>query len=225
MRTGIATWMLLGWAAVAAAQPPLGPPPEPVGPPLTAAESILLPGGGTGVGHQHVVGVQLQFGRPTGTRLQYAVYRGGDYTVLAEVFGGAKAAFWGDEAVVGVGGRASFNLLSDGVNDALVLSPGVGVAYWQARPHPADSSPASVYYNPYTGSYFPAPPTREQTDRYFIHLDTNLGWLHDLSPNLGWELGINFGVRVGLSGDERGGKPVSGKVNGGTVGVYTGFRY
>jgi len=208
--------ILLGGAAIAAAEAPV------VVPPPTPAEAILTPGHGMAVCQQHAMGVQLQFGRPTGVRVQYAVYQGGEFSVLGEVFGGARAAFWGDETVVGVGGRAMFNLTSDGVKNALVMSPGVGVTYWQARPH--DDYVPAPYRDPYGGYYVPTPP-RPQTDRYFLTLDTNIGWLHDLSPDLGWEVGLNFGVRVGLSGEEEGGGTISGKVSGGTIGVYTGLRY
>jgi len=217
--------LLLGACAVAAGEEPKIAMPDHPGPAATVAETVLAPPPtpGAAVGQQHMFGAQIQFGRPTGTRVQYAVFRGGDYSILAEAFGGAKAAFWGDEGVVGLGARAMFNATSDGVRNALVIGPGVGVSYWQAPPRP-DYVPQPYYYGPYGGYYVPPAP-KYQSDQTFLVFDTNIGWLHDLSPDLGWELGLNVGVRIGLSGHEEGGASISGKVTGGTVGVYTGFRY
>ena len=194
--------------------PPKIEPPHPDGPPLTVAETILNPG--TAVGQQHTLGLQLQFGWPTGVRAQYAVYHGGDYSILVEAFGGGRDSFWGDESVVGVGGRMLFTVASDGAKNALVVGPGIGVSYWETNDRPF------LLYDPVSNLTYIH---RGQTDRYFLNLDANIGWLHELSPCLGWEVGVNIGVRVGLSGHEANGNDISGKVSGGTVGVYTGLRY
>ena len=181
---------------------------------LTTAETLLTPG--MAVGQQHTLGLQVQFGYPTGLRVQYALFHGGDYSILAEAFGGARSAFRGEESVLGVGGRVLFNVASDGAKNALVVGPGVGLSYWQTKDR------SYTVYEPWTGTTYEY---RGQTDQRFLTLDTNIGWVHELSPVLAWEVGLNVGVRVGLSGEEAGGETISGKVSGGNVGIYTGFRY
>ena len=188
--------------------------PRPVGGDPTPAEVVL---NSAAVGQQNQFGAQLQFGYPTGLRVQYAVHKLPTATFLAEAFAGAEGGFWGDEAVYGAGGRALFTLASDGDNDALVFAPGLGLSYWRAKPW-------TPYYAPYTWGAFAPQVERPDTDRWFINLDAQIGWLHDLSPGFGWELGLSFGARIGLSGREDG-KPVSGKVRGGTIGIYTGVRF
>lgn len=228
MRAGICTVALLILAALASAQPavvaPLpspSPSPPPVLAPLPASASpptpaeTILSTSAIAVGQQHDLGIQLQFGHPTGARVQYAVFHAADFSVLAEVFGGAKSAFWGEETVLGVGGRVLFTLASDGENDALLVAPGLGVSYWQAREEDL------LEWSPFGWT----PTRRKQKDSYYFNLDANVGWLHDLSPTVGWELGINFGVRIGISGPDDNGKSLSGKVHGGTIGVYTGLRF
>ena len=134
---------------------------------------------------------------------------GGDFSILAEAFGGAKTQFLGDQSVLGVGGRALFTLASDGNRNALLVGPGLGVSYWEAKEH------ARGFWDRRWG----------ESDRYFINLDVNVGWLRELSPDFGWELGVNFGLRVGLSGEDRHDRDVSGRISGGTIGLYTGLRF
>lgn len=162
------------------------------------------------VGQQHLIGIQMQFGTPTGFRGQVAVHRAGDHSFLLEGFAGARSTFWGEEPVLGFGGRAMFNLASDGRKNAFVFAPGIGISYWGAEDPPA-------YYRFYHRNY-------EQTDRWYLNLDANIGWLHELTPTIGWELGVNFGARIGFSGQESGGEKVSGHTSG-NIGLYTGFRY
>lgn len=177
----------------------------------TPMESVLTPH--YAVGQQHTVGVEVQFGVPSGVRLQYAIYHGGGFSILAEAFAGNKETLWGEQAVLGVGGRAQFTLLSDGNSNALLVGPGIGVSYWQAEDRHRFWDDNRFF------RHF------DERDRYFMNFDTNIGWLHDLSPSLGWEIGINLGLRVGLSGHDRCGRDISGKIDGGTVGLYTGLRF
>ncbi|HEX3152592.1 MAG TPA: hypothetical protein VHR66_31255 [Gemmataceae bacterium] len=180
--------------------------------PPTPIETVLSPH--AAVGQQHTVGVELQFGQPTGVRLQYAIFHGGEFSILAEAFGGARSQFWGDETVLGIGGRALFTLFSDGTKNALLVGPGLGVSYWETGEHHG-----GWYWNGFGRRWC------GESDRYFINMDVNVGWLHELSPYIGWELGINFGLRVGLSGQDRHDRDISGRVNGGTIGLYTGLRF
>lgn len=213
MRFLIAGVVVFMGAAVAAAQvAPLPPPPD--GPPLTGAEIVLSP---NGVVNQHTFGAQLQFGYPNGLRLQYAAFRTGETAFLAEVFGGARDGFWGDEAVFGIGGRALFTVSSDGDNDALLFGPGLSLMYWQAE--------KATYTSGWGWGNFGSYPYEPETDRYYLTVDANFGWLHNFTPTVGWEIGLNLGAQIGLSGQERGGRKVSGRVADGTIGLYTGLRF
>jgi len=126
------------------------------------------------VGQQHRIGAQLQFGYPTGLRLQYSFYQAGDHSFIAEVFGGARSAFWGKNLVFGAGGRTSLTIASDGDNDALLFAPGIGISWWQAE------KSDYAYLSYYSGMEAP------ETSRYFLNIDANLSWLHDITPQLGW---------------------------------------
>jgi hypothetical protein len=211
MRRLLAGLILMGFAGTGVAQQP---PPEaliPVGPPPTDAEVILaqVPARTTeAVGQQHSFGAQIQFGYPTGLRLQYTAVRTEHASFLVEGFAGARSAFWGDEAVYGIGGRALFTLSANARN-ALMFGPGIGFSYWRAP----NEEYSSWYHQ------------QLETNRTFLIFDANIGWLHELTPSLGWEIGLNVGARVGLTGQSDGGEKVSGKVSGGTIGVYTGFRF
>ncbi len=217
MRSLIAGMAVMIWAAVAAAQvPPL--PPPPAGPSATDAEVILTgaaPSPVVPVGQQHNFGAQIQFGYPNGLRLQYAAFKTDQTSFLVEGFAGARDGLWGNEAVYGVGGRALFTLASNGVNNALLFGPGVGVAFWQAE------KPS----NPYGGWPYFYDYRRPETDRTFLTLDANISWLHDFTPALGWEIGLTIGARIGLTGQNEGGEKVSGHITGGTIGVFTGLRF
>lgn len=195
----------------ASAEEPPPPVAEYTGPPKSPAEELLTGDPLLSVGQQHRFGAQLQFGLPTGLRLQYAPFRSGHHSYLLEIFAGARSGFWGDEAVFGAGGRAMFTLASDGSKNAWIFAPGVGVSYWQTN----DRHRRDGYY------YYDWP----ESDRWFLNLDANMGWLHQISPALAWELGLNFGARIGLAGENRGGQSISGRVSGGTIGVYTGVRW
>lgn len=236
MRTAITSFFLLAWATAAAGQSfpeappvlvpqtlippaPVGPPPgvppaiiPPGGPPTTVAETVLTP---RAVGQQHTVGVQLQFGEPTGVRLQYALVPLGDFTLLLEGFAGAREQFWGHEGVYGAGLRGQFTLLSDGTKNALLVGPGVGASFWEGHRRPTLETDTF-------GDLFV---TDRRDDRYYLNLDTNVSWVHELPAGFAYELGLNLGFRVGLNGHDNERRNVSGRIGGGIAGIYTGLRY
>jgi hypothetical protein len=250
MRTAFISLIVLGWAAVARGQqtfpeaPPVlypptlnlsSPPPavvpsplspsastpgsysnQPVtaGPPATVAETVLSK---TAVGQEHTLGVQVQFGEPTGVRVQYAFFPQGEFTLLLEGFAGSRDhdQFWGHESVFGAGLRGQFTLLSDGSKNALLVGPGVGASFWEGHERPTLLT--DQYGDLYVG--------QRRDDRYYLNLDTNVSWVHELSGGLAWELGVNLGFRVGLHGQDHDGRNIYGRIGGGLVGVYTGLRY
>jgi hypothetical protein len=187
-------------------------PPPISGPSATIAETVLSK---PAPGQEHTLGVQVQYGEPTGVRVQYALYPQGDFTVLLEGFAGARDQFWGNESVFGAGVRGQFTLLSDGSKNALLVAPGVGASLWQGRERP------TLFMDQY-GDLFIGP---SRDDRYYLNLDTNVSWVHELSGGLAWELGVNLGFRVGLHGQDHDGRNISGRIGGGLIGVYTGLRF
>jgi hypothetical protein len=243
MRIVTASLVLVGWAAVAAGQqtfpdapppvlipstlnPPSPPPtivngpsvappivpPAPGGPPLTVAETVLTKP--TVVG-QHTVGVQVQFGEPTGVRLQWAAIPLGDFALLLEGFAGARDQFWGHEGVYGAGFRGQFTALSDGSKNALLVGPGVGASFWEG--HRRSELRADQFGDFYVGD--------RRDDRYYLNLDVNVSWVHELPAGFAYELGVNGGIRVGLNGHDNQGRNISGRIPGGVAGVFTGIRY
>ncbi|WP_157368915.1 hypothetical protein [Zavarzinella formosa] len=214
----LALLAVMGAVGTAAAQIPPAQPLVPLIPPTnipadplpTEAEVILaqVPRN-LDVGQQHTFGAQVQFGYPSGLRLQYTAIRYEQTSILLEAFAGARTALWGDEGVYGLGARSLFTIVSDGEKNALMFGPGISFSYWQAESHHWD----------YWGY------RSRETDQTYLLFDANIGWLHELSPSVGWEIGLNFGALVGLSGRESCGCKVSGKVTSGTIGIYTGFRF
>ena len=62
-------------------------------------------------------------------------------------------------------------------------------------------------------------------DRYYLNLDVNVSWVHELPAGFAYELGVNGGIRVGLNGHDNQGRNISGRIPGGVAGVFTGIRY
>jgi hypothetical protein len=242
MRIVTASLALFGWAAVAAGQqtfpeappvlipqtlnpaassplaplappsPPWANPSGPGGPPTTVTETVLSK---PAAGQQHTVAVQVQFGEPTGFRVQYALYPQGDFALLLEGFVGAQDQFWGHEGVYGAEVRGQFTVLSDGAKNSLLFGPGIGASFWEGHRRPTVDSDA----------FGDLIVVNRRDERYYLNLDTNVSWVHELPFGCAYELGVNLGVRVGLSGHDNQGRNVSGRYGGGLAGIYTGLRY
>jgi hypothetical protein len=51
-----------------------------------------------------------------------------------------------------------------------------------------------------------------------------LSWLHGFGDRCGWEIGLNAGAGVGVSGNTNSGKSATGKATS-LISVFTGFRF
>ncbi len=83
--------------------------------------------------------------------------------------------------MAGGGGRVQFTTWTDNCDDAILISPGLG-----------------LHCFPRTGAGFFS---GRATTRVYAAADVDISWLHDFSPHFGYELGLKLGLGVRLSGD------------------------
>jgi hypothetical protein len=181
-----------------------------VGPGLTTFDFITQP--------QHRFAVQAMFGIPNGIRGQIALKQSGSNTYLFEAYTGGRDKFWGDEWVLGLGGRIQ-TTISQGKRGSWLLAPGIGVSYWRGEKQPP---PVQYYWYDPAATYSYQPKVRG--NQWYLNLDANLSYLLPINEGLAWEFGMYFGARIGISGEEAGGETVSGKIKG-LIGGFTGFRF
>ena len=180
------------------------PPPQPVPvslPPAPVADKpIVLPTGGcpcvSGDGGTQF-GIDLLLGQFLGFRGQAAVLRTGpEGALVLEAFYGAILDKLGSGEGAGGGARYYFHRTDRGGNNSVLIGPGLG-AYCHIR----------------DGVWMAAP-------------TVDFAWVHSISENGAFELGLNAGIGIGLSDRQQRyyERSETGRVTP-LFSLFTGFRF
>ncbi len=134
-------------------------------------------------------------GQQLGIRSQLAVYRGDRQEIVGELFYGALLHSLGSSEAIGGGARYFIRRCSPDSANAIVFGPGLDVFYQTDNNH-------LILLNP----------------------SVELSWLHGFGDRCGWEIGINAGAGIGISGQTSHNDPASGRVTS-LISFFTGFRF
>lgn len=138
------------------------------------------------VGQDHWVAVNLSLLQPTQLRLQASVLRGERRSFAVEAFGGSELV----EGMYGFGGRLLWTALHDGIDDALMISPGLGVHFLPEKGRKWE-------YALWDGTVYRNSP---RTPRTYIAADVDISWVHQYAPHFAWESGLKLGVAGKVGG-------------------------
>ena len=209
--------------ALAVAQTPLAPPPPPaalapgtavvpvpapsappvfvqqnigVAPPPPPGAGVLVPVGPPPVyqGIQFLADVDVLLGMQTGIRGQAGVWFNPCRGLVGEGFYGALFTKFGSGEAMGVGPRFIMRRPTWTGRDSILFAPGVDMLFYLHNDGPILIAPT-----------------------------IDVAWLHELGDRLGWEIGLNFGVGVGVSGTHNG-SSAAGQVTP-LISVFTGLRF
>jgi hypothetical protein len=138
--------------------------------------------------------VELMLGQELGFRGQVVPYADRDGALVVEGFYGALFTDVGSSQALGAGGRW---LWSDwlGTCDALVLGPGVDVFFGL-------NHRALILLTP----------------------SVDVGWMVRMGPSLDWEIGLEVGLGIGVSGHTDHGHSAVGDFTQ-LISLYTGLRF
>jgi hypothetical protein len=177
--------------------PQFVPPPPP--PDAPVAKPAGLPTGGCpcASGDEGTqFGVDVLLGQFLGIRGQAAIYRTPDRALVLEGFYGAILDKLGSGEGAGGGARYYFHRTDRTGNNSVLIGPGLG-----------------AYYHIREGVWMAAP-------------TVDIAWVHALSENGAFELGLNAGVGIGLSDSRRDyyERTEVGRVTP-LISLFTGFRF
>ncbi|MBY0230009.1 MAG: hypothetical protein K2W96_12065 [Gemmataceae bacterium] len=139
------------------------------------------------VGQQHWVAVHLSLFQPTQLRVQATVARGERASLAVEAFGGSELV----EFMYGFGGRLLWTALHDGVDDALMVSPGLGVHFLPEKGRRFE-------YALWDGLVYRNSP---RTPRTYLAADVDISWVHQFAPHFAWEMGLKLGLAAKVGGE------------------------
>jgi hypothetical protein len=182
--------------------PVVSPPPQlvPPAPPSDApAKPAGLPSGGCpcASGEEGTqFGVDVLLGQFTGVRGQAAVFRTPDRAFVLEGYYGAILDKLASGEAAGGGARYYFHRTDRSGNNSVLIGPGLG-----------------AYYHFYDKVWMAAP-------------TVDIAWVHAISENGSFELGLNAGVGIGLSDGRRyyDDRNEAGRVTP-LFSLFTGFRF
>ncbi len=153
------------------------------------------PAPGPAGGGQPLLGMDLMLGMQTGIRPQIGVWHTPDWGLMAEGFYGAMFTKFASTEAAGAGLRMVFRRNPRAGCDTVLLGPGVDMLC-QFR----------------DGGLWLLAPT------------IDVAWRHPIGESSGWEIGLNAGIGIGVSGQERRDDPVSGRVTP-LISLYSGLRF
>lgn len=184
MRSLVLSVLALAFTSAALAQQPdAGPLVTPAYPTeLTPAADAPL-----AVGQQHWVGIYLSLFQPTVGTVQVTLFRRGDVSFAAEIYGGSELV----ELMYGGGARAIWTAASNHRSDALLIKPGLGLHVF---PESRDGMAIASWWGPERWL------ADRKTSRTYLALDAEFSWLHDFSDHFAWEMGVKVGVAGRITG-------------------------
>jgi hypothetical protein len=139
--------------------------------------------------------IQAMLGQQTGIRGQFSLYRDRNESVVVEGFYGMLFDDLGSSQTLGAGARWLFRESWPGCINSVHIGPGVDVFF-------------------------------ELDGRGLILLTPSIdvAWLHRLSPGVEWEIGLEAGLGIGISGHTHNGNDATGDVTP-IISLYTGLRF
>jgi hypothetical protein len=171
--------------------PPALPPPPP-GPQVVAPPGVFIGDPGEMADGRTTIALDLILGMQTGARLQGVVHQAAHRVFVAEGFYGALFSKLGSSEAAGVGGRVLFRRVGRDDCHAMLLGPGVNMFY-----------------------------QFHDDAQWILAPSLDLAWLRSIGDfGAGWQVGINAGLGVSVSGRERGGDAVTPIIS-----IFTGFRF
>jgi hypothetical protein len=192
------------------------PPAEPE--PPGATEILIDPPPTRRPGQDHWVSLNLTTLQPFTGRLGLKVWPRDNGSLWLEAYGGSVLF----AAMYGFGARLQYTALGTEHGDRLMVAPGFGahiLPQYRTYDRVAYTDPFGnpVYYSDYRA--------RSLT---FLVADVDVSWMHDFSPNFGFEVGLKLGIagRVGGQiGEDRVEWVMFGKNFYPVVSVFSGFRF
>lgn len=209
----LALLTLLVLAVPATADPPPAEPPPP-----GATEILVDPPPTRRPGQDHWVSLNLTTLQPFTGRVGLKVWPRENGSLWLEAYGGS-VLFAG---MYGFGARLQYTALGTEHRDRLMIGPGFG-AHIIPQYHTYDVVP---YTGPY-GTMVPSAAWRARSLTFLV-ADVDVSWLHDFSPNFGFEVGVKLGIGGRVSGDigeDRVEWVMFGKNFYPVVSVFSGFRF
>ena len=136
--------------------------------------------------------LDLIFGMQSGARVQAAVWQAGNRMVVAEGFYGALLTGLGTSEAAGFGGRYLIQRAGRDSCHSLIFGPGVN-AFYQFH----------------------------DDAQWILAPSVDLAWLRSIGDSgAGWQIGINAGLGVSVSGHKDGGDRVTPIIS-----LFTGFKF
>jgi hypothetical protein len=203
MRASAALLAVLGGLSRAAGQPPpvlvAPPPPAPVPvmvPPPPLAPAAPLPAGGCPCPRgdgSSLFALDVMLGMQLGLRGQVAVWRNPDGALMVEGFYGAMFDKLDSGEAAGAGGRYYLRRTDREGCNSILVGPGVDVDY-----------------------HF-------HHQVWLIAPTVDVAWAHAIGDLASWEIGLNFGVGIGLN-HGTGDRDEAGRVTP-LISLFTGLRF
>jgi hypothetical protein len=179
--------------------PATPPPPQLVPPPPPPDAPAAPPSGGCPCASGDAgtqFGVDVLLGQFLGVRGQAAIYRTPDQALVLEGFYGAILDKLASGEGAGGGARYYFHRTDRSGSNSVLIGPGLG-----------------AYYHFYDKVWMAAP-------------TVDIAWVHAISENGSFELGLNAGIGIGLSDSQRryDERNEAGRVTP-LFSLFTGFRF
>ena len=128
-------------------------------------------------------------------RGQFALFRDGNEAFVAEGFYGYLYHHLGSSQTLGAGGRFLVETRWLDCSDAILFGPGVDVFF-------------QLNHN----------------ELILLTPSLDIAWLHALGAHLVWEVGLDVGLGIGVSGHTKEGNSAAGDVVP-LISIYTGLRF
>jgi hypothetical protein len=139
--------------------------------------------------------LELIAGQETGVRGQFALFRDANEAFVAEGFYGYLFHHLGSAQTLGAGGRYLIQTSWPDCVDSLLIGPGVDVFF-------------QLNHN----------------SLLLLTPSLDVAWLHALGNHFVWELGLDVGLGIGVSGHTNHGSNAVGDVVP-LISIYTGLRF
>jgi hypothetical protein len=162
--------------------------------PTPAAVTCAQPGC-CGCDREPPFAIELMLGQAIGIRGQVSVYRNNFEAVVVEGFYGELFHNLGSAQALGTGARYLLRTNWPDCCDAIHFGPGLDVFF-------------QLNHN----------------DLILLTPSVDVAWLHNLGGGLEWELGLELGLGIGVSGHTSHGHSAAGDVTP-LISVYTGLRF
>jgi hypothetical protein len=180
--------------------PPAPPPPcIPVAPPpipVVAPPCVYpAPIAPPPCGPEALFAIEAMLGQELGVRGQLSLYRDRHESIVVEGFYGELYHNLGSSEALGTGARWLFRNSWPGCLDSVQFGPGVDVFF-------------QLNHN----------------DLILLTPSFDVAWLHKVAPGVEFELGLEAGLGIGVSGRTKDGHDAAGDVTT-LISVYTGLRF